>query len=89
MYYKDSLGNVTDFSSTHHGQYHNASHPGGVDYHQLSREDFTYQDAKNWLEKYKMWFFYSLLVVLLFIVIMWIYNHNKYKHRKTAASVFY
>lgn len=88
MYYRDQFGNVTDFYSTERsGQYSNA--PGGSGYHPLSREDFTFHDVRDWFEKYKMWFVWGLLVVFFFIILMWLYHHNKYKHKKSAASVFY
>ncbi len=87
MYYKDQFGNVTEFSSTEHaGQYP----PGGVDYHPLSsREDFTFHDMENWVDKYKLYFVGSLVVLLIIVVIIWLYRNNKNSYRKSAASVFY
>lgn len=87
MYYRDQYGNVVEYSSESMGQYSNAIHPGGVGYHPLTREDFSFNDVKTWFEKYKMWFLYALIIVVVFIVLMWWWNKNKAK--KSAASVFY
>jgi hypothetical protein len=87
MYYRDQYGNVVEYSPEGMGQYSNAIHPGGVGYHPLTREDFSFADVTSWFEKYKMWFLYALIIVVVFIVLMWWWNKNKAK--KSAASVFY
>ena len=83
MYYRDQYGNVVEYSPEGMGQYSNS---GGVGYHPLTREDYSFTDVTTWFEKYKMWFVYALLVVVVFIVLMWLWNN---RNRKTAASVFY
>jgi hypothetical protein len=87
MYYRDQYGNVVEYSPEGMGQYSNAIHPGGVGYHPLTREDFNFADVTSWFEKYKMWFLYALLIVVVFMALMWLWNKNKGK--KSAASVFY
>lgn len=87
MYYRDQYGNVVEYSPEGMGQYSNAIHPGGVGYHPLTREDFSYNDVTAWFDKYKMWFLYALIIVVIFVVLMWWWNGRKAK--KSAASVFY
>lgn len=88
MYYKDQYGNVVEYSPEGMGQYSNAIHPGGVGYHPLTREDFSFADVTSWFEKYKMWFLYALIIVVVFVVLMWWWN-GRNKAKKSAASVFY
>ena len=88
MYYKDQYGNVVEYSPEGMGQYSNAIHPGGVGYHPLTREDFSFADVTSWFEKYKMWFLYALIIVVVFVVLMWWWN-GRNKAKKSVASVFY
>jgi len=87
MYYRDQYGNVVEYSPEGIGQYSNSIHPGGVGYHPLTRESFSYSDVTNWFDKYKMWFLYALIIILVFMVIKWVWNKNKIK--VNSASVFY
>lgn len=87
MYYRDQYGNVVEYSPEGMGQYSNAIHPGGVGYHPLTREDFSFSDVQSWFEKYKMWFVYALIIAVVFMVMVWWWNKRQAK--KSAASVFY
>jgi hypothetical protein len=86
MYYRDQYGNVVEYSPEGMGQYSNAIHPGGVGYHPLTREDFSYSDVSAWFEKYKMWFLYALIIIAVLAALMW---WNKHHSKKSVASVFY
>lgn len=89
MYYRDQYGNVVEYSpEAMMGHDSNSIHPGGVGYHPLTREDFSFNDIQSWFEKYKMWFLYALLIVIVFMILMWWWNKNKSK-KSGAASVFY
>lgn len=87
MYYRDQYGNVVEYAPEG-SQYSNDIHPGGVGYHPLTREDFSYSDVSAWFEKYKMWFLYALIIIVVFIVLVWLWN-RKSKNKSEAASVFY
>lgn len=89
MYYRDQYGNVVEYSSgasAHHGQYNNAIHPGGLGYHPLTRESFEFADVTSWFDKYKMWFLYALIAIIIWMVVM---NWRTKKIHKSAASMFY
>jgi hypothetical protein len=79
MYYKDHHGN--EFSNM--GQYSNSIHPGGI-----SMEHFGLNDATNWADKYKMWFVYALVIIMLMVLLKWWMSSSKYD-KKSPASVFY
>lgn len=90
MYYRDQYGNVVEYSSGasahRHGQYTNAIHPGGVGYHPLTREAFEFTDVTSWFDKYKMWFLYALIVVIIWMAVA---NWRSKKIHKSATSMFY
>lgn len=88
MYYRDQYGNVVEYSPEGMGQYSNAIHPGGVGYHPLTRESFSYDDVTSWFEKYKMWFLYALIIVIVFMVLGWAWKKGK-KPKQTSSSIFY
>lgn len=86
MYYKDQYGNVVEYSQEHTGVQSNGIHPGGVGYHPMTREDFSMSDVSTWFEKYKMWFLYALIAIVLLAISIWLYRHYQ---KKSVASVFY
>jgi hypothetical protein len=86
MYYRDQYGNVVEYSPEGMGQYSNAIHPGGVGYHPLTREDFSFNDVTSWFDKYKMWFLWALIIVIILMGLSWMWNK---KSKKSTASVFY
>ena len=86
MYYRDQYGNVVEYSPEGMGSYSNSIHPGGVGYHPLTREDFSFNDITSWFEKYKLWLMYGLAIIAVLLVVMWMWNKNK---KKSVASVFY
>jgi hypothetical protein len=88
MFYRDQEGNVMEYSPQGMGQYSNAIHPGGVGYHPLTKEDFSLADVTSWFDKYKMWFLYALVVVIVLMVIMWLWK-KKSNRPLNNASVFY
>jgi hypothetical protein len=81
MYYKDHYGNVVE----HSPDAYNGIHPGGVGYHPLTREDFSFTDVTSWFDKHKL----CILLVLAIVVILGWYWNNRNKMSNKSASVFY
>jgi hypothetical protein len=84
MYYRDQYGNVTEYPGT----YANDIHPGGVGYHPLTRENFSYADFGLWFEKYKMWFLYALIFIVVIMMMRWMMSGKK-KSSSSSGSIFY
>jgi|APFre7841882630_1041343.scaffolds.fasta_scaffold02803_6 hypothetical protein len=74
MYYRDQYDNVVEYAP---GMHTNSIHPGGLGYHPLTREGFDTNDVTNWFVKYKLWFLYALLLVLVIYFVRWLYQRRK------------
>lgn len=81
MYYRDIYGNAVEYSPEEQINLGQVYHP------LTTKEDFNVSGVQSWFEKYKLWFVYALVIVIVFIVLIWLWN-KKYPKRNTA-SVFY